>query len=317
MENKYLYIFVHIPKTAGSTLRRHLEKNFSAGERLLLAFNDLENNSNKTNLHEYQEETRKIIEALSEEKREEIKIIYGHDVPYGIHKYFKNKKPRYITFFRKPFSKTLSLYNFYLSRYEREPAYKKKKKFYQTRLLLKGEVPTFEVWLKEKYARPELTLKTTAQFLTDLGYLKQNPNRKDIKKMLEVFYFIGITERSKDDLYYIYKLLGIRKFFISQNISKKYVTQNDAKKYLTLMDEKNKSDKLIYKMAILTNKKFRKKNEEYEKAIKEIAYLRKFTIIYTQLRYDLKSFLVDVSQYLRRRSNIYSNTMDLIFRRDR
>jgi hypothetical protein len=41
MNNNYLYIFVHVPKTGGSTLRKHIEKNVPVDERLLIAHPEL------------------------------------------------------------------------------------------------------------------------------------------------------------------------------------------------------------------------------------------------------------------------------------
>ena len=139
MENKdYLYIFIHIPKTGGTTIKENIKANLGKDEFISLYWDEKPSDlrliseetikklyplkeeilakisielSSKKNIFNSKEEAKKYITSLSEKEKEKIKVIIGHHMPYGIHKYF-NKKPRYITFLRNPIDRRISEYNY-------------------------------------------------------------------------------------------------------------------------------------------------------------------------------------------------------------
>src|SRR3989344_1068676 len=125
-----LYIFLHIPKCAGSTFEYHIRNNFKKEEIIELnesfiapylqgksiAFLSYkEKNKIKKQCFE---KFKNYIDELSDDQKNRIKVIYGHYVFYGIHT-FLNKNPRYVTFIRNPISMILSAYNFLVLNYYR------------------------------------------------------------------------------------------------------------------------------------------------------------------------------------------------------
>lgn len=96
-----LFIFVHIPKTAGSTFKYTLARQFPDQGMPKIG-------------PDYQASINHI-RTLSAEEKTRVSCISGH-VPYGIHRYFERRKPRYVSFVRDPVNRTLSEYFFLMKR---------------------------------------------------------------------------------------------------------------------------------------------------------------------------------------------------------
>lgn len=85
-------IFIHIPKTAGSTLRTLITQNYEEHQVLSL-YGD----------------PKEILVAAAENigKTEQYQLIQGH-TPYGTHRFLGIRNPRYFTFLRDPIARFLS-----------------------------------------------------------------------------------------------------------------------------------------------------------------------------------------------------------------
>ncbi|MGB3392865.1 MAG: hypothetical protein WA956_13390 [Stenotrophomonas sp.] len=85
-------IFVHIPKTAGSTLRTLITANYPAGQVLNL-----------------NGDPKQILKVAAQHmgKTESCRLVYGH-TPYGTHRFLGLRQPRYYTFLRDPVDRFLS-----------------------------------------------------------------------------------------------------------------------------------------------------------------------------------------------------------------
>jgi len=113
MKKDDLYVFLHLPKCAGDTVRFHIENSFRKDEVIPLYLHDIYYNiklNKKLRFTDF-EKIVSYLKSLNKEQKAKIKVIHGHAVFYGIHKFF-NKKVRYITTIRDPVSRTVSLYNF-------------------------------------------------------------------------------------------------------------------------------------------------------------------------------------------------------------
>lgn len=94
-----LYIFLHIPKTAGTSLVQMMKAALPPGE-----FLDLYGVNRTTDV------LLRDIAALSPERRSKIRFAAGHQAWYGLHEAFEGRNPRYITFLRSPVARVLSCY---------------------------------------------------------------------------------------------------------------------------------------------------------------------------------------------------------------
>lgn len=101
-------IFLHIPKTAGTTLHRIIERQYAA-ERII---------SFGPDAHQSIADFR----ALSEERRAQIRMLKGH-MAFGLHRYFPadsdHNRPVYFTLLRDPIERVISHYYHVL----RDPAH--------------------------------------------------------------------------------------------------------------------------------------------------------------------------------------------------
>jgi len=208
------------------------------------------------------EDRKKIVEylcSLTEKQKNRIKVIYGHQVFYGIHQYF-DRPPRYITFLRNPVDRIFSLYNAYRRRTEKglrivkwmEPAFRD------------SEIPpSFEEWLSPKLR--SMTTEICAGFLR----IKKNSQRNlpslliQAKMILEKFYFVGITEQFDDEAPYLYHEIGIRRFFKNRNVTQKnYASRNNR-----ALREKTalfcQGDEELYKHALILSRAFKKQKAHY------------------------------------------------------
>ncbi|PIR89049.1 MAG: hypothetical protein COU07_03075 [Candidatus Harrisonbacteria bacterium CG10_big_fil_rev_8_21_14_0_10_40_38] len=94
MKNKTL-IFLHISKTAGTTLKQIIYRHIQGENIYRIPSGD--------------SEIKKLIEKLDDSKQK-IQLIHGH-IPFGIHEYLPNQS-EYITIIRNPIARIISRYYF-------------------------------------------------------------------------------------------------------------------------------------------------------------------------------------------------------------
>lgn len=99
MNNQPILVFVHIPKTAGTTLRVIAEQQYPMGEILPLYGSDIG-------------QACEVLRALKQSQVDHLAMIRGH-FAYGVHEAI-NRPVRYITLLRRPVPRVLSLYNYIL-----------------------------------------------------------------------------------------------------------------------------------------------------------------------------------------------------------
>lgn len=104
-----LWIFLHLPKTGGTTFKAHLEKHFEQDVALF--------ECSDWGRRYRREHGRPELAERSEEGRAKIDVIAGHGAYYGIHRLIPgDREARYISFVRDPADRCVSLYNFRRSR---------------------------------------------------------------------------------------------------------------------------------------------------------------------------------------------------------
>lgn len=95
--NQDTLIFLHIPKTAGTTINAILENNFPANSRFYVNPNPIM-------------ESKAKLTSMDEESKYGIRLLYGH-MGFGWHKLLPTKC-KYVTFLRDPVERVISHYNY-------------------------------------------------------------------------------------------------------------------------------------------------------------------------------------------------------------
>ena len=251
--NDFLYIYIHIPKSAGSTLRYHISNNYNHDEVLWVYadvyFFDL--SKSEQNILGPHTDIDSILTSMNTEDKEKIKVILGHGAYFGIHKYF-NKQFRYFTFFRNVEERQLSHYNFLVTQF------KQGKDNGEELLNDKGEILNYDKWIDK--------MPYFNNYITNLIYTKYWREEKNkisteelllkVKTEISKYWFIGKLDDKNID--YIYYKLGISRFYKNQNISKKYLMMNNELRETII--SKNDIDIALTDFAYQLNENFVKKN---------------------------------------------------------
>lgn len=317
MKDDFLYIFVHVPKTAGSTFGDTIRKNFKREEVFEAGHRELGLKSNEKDYKIILTAFEKKLSSLTTRQKVKIKIIQSHIAPYGVHSFF-NKECRYVTFLRDPFGRVISIYNYLATIYEKEKPWKKSMKLYGRHLLIDGKTPSFENWYKHKFNKTDwatinLSIK---EYFQALGFLPNGRvTKKGIEEMLAKFYFVGFTENFEEDSLFLYYLLGINKFVVRKNVSKKFF-QPTGKVHLRGLVKNNLRDaEAIIKAAKLKNKNFKKREVGFSRKVNKTRIKKTILLPITQMLFDFKYVLGRISSVFRKVVPYYAITYDKIKRR--
>lgn len=306
--NNSLYIFVHIPKTAGETFKHTIEASLPKDCFVRTSFNYFESyyniKQNKYTFFEGKEAFTSYINSLTVKEKANIKCIGGHDSYYGIHTHF-TQPPRYFAFFREPVARTISLYNYERMAWDihsrktgplnifEENFIKRMKDHF----LINHQVPSFEEWLTEVYDNKIPFYYSMTNYLKVLGFLNHDSKNPSFSDALSKFYFIGITERYNEDALYLYKELGINKFAFDTNASTPYVSLDKlGKGVIEKIMEVNQQDISLYEAALKENEKCRMASKSIP--IKKALVKKKLFLFRKSVFNKLKSVLKMVKQKL-------------------
>lgn len=250
-----LYIFLHMPKCAGSTFTYHVRQNLHPHEYLDFYASDFCFDTHRLGIY-YLQKAQQRMQKLTKEQKSRVKIIFGHGIPYGIHKLFP-QECRYITFVRNPMKRTISSYNFQKTRLLGNLS--KKQYSYYMSFVGKQKIFSFNEWLTAYYDNlPQLPVGVTmTRFLQELGFLEK-ATQPNFEKLFSKFYFIGLTETYKEDTAYLYSLFGFRKFYANQNVSTSKLNPEEIAQSQHLLNKKNINDIKLYQKAVEHNQQLKK-----------------------------------------------------------
>jgi len=234
MEDNILWIFIHPIRSGGNTLiefiRVHAPKetifmasNFRYGQKNFLPFD-----SKKT------------------------RFALGHATYYGMHKLSPKKESRYFTFLRDPAKRVISYYNAKMQETGKRIPFEK---------WYKGQMKNDLVHFLDLKYRGEASTRTPAPkifmpiikrlnynvffFLQTIVLKFMNKSKKEemkklenAKKLLDLCWFVGIVENSKEDFKFLFRAMGFK------NPKWNDDRESISKKILKLDDELRKK---IYK----------------------------------------------------------------------
>lgn len=101
--SSYTLVFIHMPKAAGSTLQRIIDRQYEGQKTFDIDGNGIERVQDSIDR----------LRSLSETERAEVRCVKGH-VPFGVGQWL-GSKVQYISMLREPVARAISDYNFTVS----------------------------------------------------------------------------------------------------------------------------------------------------------------------------------------------------------
>lgn len=187
--NTPLWIFAHIPKTGGLTMRGIIDQNVAPNRIYHYPLHNQE----------------KLVRSLTPTQKASFQWMYGH-CRFGVHQYFK-RPYRYITMVRDPVSRVISAYYFIRS-------------MPSNGLHQQVKNMTLEEYVYSKNPRICAPLNNhQTRYLSG----QNDPDLKLAKKNLnQHFAFVGITEMYPQSVFLLNKLVGWKQAHYSkENVTKK------------------------------------------------------------------------------------------------
>ena len=189
-----VFIFVHLPKTGGQTLRNSFTKHLELHREFIHLGPFGRQDAARLGLLPFEE--RPI------EKREEAKVILGHSVNCRTHTLVPGKVPRYVLFLRDPAELLVSLYNFEL---RDQPA--------------DQPVVPFDEWLKDSGRRNFMTKWMIEHFMAPDPPPSDKPALESINAALEQFWFVSCSEFLDDDAPLLLRRIGLPPKVVRSNVA--------------------------------------------------------------------------------------------------
>ncbi|WP_445487020.1 sulfotransferase family 2 domain-containing protein [Niallia sp. 03133] len=211
MADKAVSVFIHIPKTGGTTLNEIFKRQY---------------NSKKFHDHDSYNGEIKTLDELNEHEKNKILAVAGHHF-YGDHEYF-NKPFRYFTMLRNPVDRVISLYYFL----QTFPGYERVK-----------DMSLEEYILAEPEAQNNQTVLICGDFV--------NPDLDTAKERLKTFQIVGVTDMFDESLFFLKKEFNWKKVnYTKKNITKNRPLKEEiSSDLINLIKEYNALDIELYYFA--------------------------------------------------------------------
>jgi hypothetical protein len=184
-------IFMHIPKTAGTTLISSLIWNYPVRSSLRLNLLGMPLSD---------------LDSVPLERRSGLRLLYGH-LPYGAHEHIP-RRCSYVTIVREPVDRVISAY-----KYVRKTAHHRDHDEVMNRgISLEEYIEGF--WVDDRISRQTRQLCNKYD-----GPLDENDLER-AKRNLEQFLVVGLTERFEETFVLLRRALRFRlPFYVTRNVS--------------------------------------------------------------------------------------------------
>jgi hypothetical protein len=213
-------VFMHVPKTAGQTLRSPLISNFPEDERIRLDILD-----------------KPLDEEMSKiplERRSNARLVWGH-IPYGVHRYMP-QRCEYFTVLREPIGRVVSVYKYIL----------RARKHVLHDRVVEGGIP-LEEYIESGIDEGQTENSQTRQLSgRQFGALDRDA-LQEAKRNLEACLVVGLTDRFEESFVLLRRTLRLRMpFYITRNVSPPFQVSERA---VELVRERNELDLELYDFA--------------------------------------------------------------------
>ena len=229
-------IFVHIPKTAGTTLRHIIQSQFKPNNVFEFYYLKAQPSRVPQGIEKYNN--------LSEAQKKAIEFVSGH-AGFGLHEFIP-RPCTYITVLRNPVERVVSYYYSLLRNKNKIVENKTLEDFIQTYGRVHNEMTCFlsGLTLKAQLQDPSIDVKAKQFDRETLEIAKNN-----LKKHYAVF---GFVERFDETCILLKRILGwnISPLYVRKNVSKQQNwTDNLPKHTLNLIEKFNELDFQLYDYA--------------------------------------------------------------------
>ena len=180
-----VFIFAHLPKTGGQTLRDCFRKHLEFHREFIHLGPFGEEDAAKRGLEPFHQ--RPV------EERAQARVILGHKVNCETHTLVPSKTPRYVLLLRDPAELLVSLYNFDM-RYQRPAS---------------EPIVPFDDWYKSRQRKNFMTNWLLNDFLRPSKPSRKTPPMQIIKPALNEFWFVGCSEFLDQDAPLLLRRIGV------------------------------------------------------------------------------------------------------------
>ena len=257
-----LYVFLHTPKCAGTTLTYHFRQHLAPDEMLALylaapgLYHDPTTGRQET-LRTW-EEIDERLSALTPEHRGRVRVIYGHDAFIGLERWFGDRNVRYFTFLRDPVELLLSWYKMFRRILERRGTLERFRLEASGLQDDHGQVRPFRDWflateaLYPALAHNNMTRHFGHRFLRD-----PSPHRiygpaqlETCKAALETCCRVGTVRTFSRHAEELCRELGLPLTLVNRNYSPKYATVEELGDFVDVIRRCNRLDTALYEHAV-------------------------------------------------------------------
>ena len=219
-----LIIFLHIPKTAGTSLRDIIERNFD--EKAIFTIDG-----------KNPRESIKLFNSLKSADKASFSLVQGHG-EFGAIKDLPQKQIKYITFVRNPVERVLSYYSYILS-----DSFKRPQAEVAESMSLKKYLISKCDWQMNNHQ----TRMIAGNVPPEYGACNEEVLERAKNNIISHFHFVGIAERFDESILTMSKFLGWKiPFYKKLNITRKRITQDTLDEEKHLIEKENRLDLELY-----------------------------------------------------------------------